>query len=165
MTGISRVATYLLVSGALVFTVAACKKKSKKGGGSNNPPATEEVAQEGQNAVEANVLGLNASPSTPGIGEIVVFTGVCGQDNTGRLTWEFGDNDNGRGTGLRAVYRFNQAGEYTVTATCVEPDGATRTETYKITIGSVNGGNGTARPGQNPNQNGNHQCSHNCYHN
>jgi probable HAF family extracellular repeat protein len=92
----------------------------------------------------ADVAVRNAPPTAEAGGDLVVepgapvaLTGVAGDpsaDDAAELTtrWDFGDGTTG--SGLEVTHTWATAGEYPVTFTVIDPDGASTTDTVKVTV-------------------------------
>jgi len=82
---------------------------------------------------------FNYSPSSPQVGESVTFDGSASTDSDGSVVsyqWDFGGDGTVDMISVMPQYTFTEAGEYTVTLTVADDDGATDTVTRTITVTS-----------------------------
>ena len=81
------------------------------------------------------VAGFSESAETVYTGETISFNASSSYDPDGTIVsyfWDFGDGSNA--TGVIVNHTYVDSGNYTVTLTVTDDDGATGTDTVKITI-------------------------------
>lgn len=86
-----------------------------------------------------------AGPTRASKGQKVTFTGTGSTDaeTPGNLdyTWDFGDGGNTKdATGPVVKHAFDKAGTYDVTLLVTDPEGATDTDTVKVSVGGATAG-------------------------
>lgn len=77
----------------------------------------------------------NASATTITLGEAITFDGSASSDpgaDTLTYQWDFGDTNTG--SGVNPTYTYSSAGQYDVTLTVTDEDGASDTDTIQITV-------------------------------
>jgi PKD repeat protein len=78
----------------------------------------------------------NASATTITLGETITFDGSAssdpGADAIINYQWDFGDTNSG--SGVNPTYTYSSAGQYDVTLTVTDEDGASDTDTIQITV-------------------------------
>lgn len=81
----------------------------------------------------------NAGPDrTVDVGESINFSGFESSDSDGTIVdyaWDFGDGS--EGSGISALHSYGAAGEYTVTLTVTDDDGATESDTATVLVNEV----------------------------
>ncbi|WP_323675498.1 S8 family serine peptidase [Halorubellus sp. PRR65] len=90
----------------------------------------------------APTVSINASSTTVDVGTAVEFDGSGSTDSDGSIesyAWDFGDG--ATASGVSATHTYDSAGEYTVTLTATDDDGASSSNTIAVTAES--GGNGS----------------------
>jgi len=113
------------------------------GNGGPETPANEFYGERG--------FWIKGNPGQVNLGAAVRFTGNCGANNSGTLTWQMGDGRSGNGSDFPHTYQ--STGTFAVEATCVEVDGQTQKGLITIVVlPAVNNGGGGGNPGQNPSQ-------------
>ena len=89
------------------------------------------------------------SPSDPSVGETITFDASGSTDSDGSIqsySWDFGDGailgDKAKTTasGKTASHSYSSPGNYTVTLTVTDDDGAIDTSTQTVSVGSDDGG-------------------------
>ena len=85
--------------------------------------------------------GFSFTPSNPLVGEAVTFT----DESTGDRTivsrdWDFGDGNTG--TGTAPTHTYDAAGDFSVTLTVEDDEGATASSTQTVTVGDDTDDNG-----------------------
>lgn len=84
---------------------------------------------------------FTASPNPATVGETVSFDGSGSADQDGSITgyeWDFDDDGTVDATGETVTHSFDAPGDYTVSLTVTDDDGATDTETRVISVSSDN---------------------------
>jgi len=81
---------------------------------------------------------FTASPSSPDAGETVSFDASASSDADGSIAsyeWDFGDGETA--TGATPIHTYDSAGDYDVTLTVTDDDGATDEVTQTVSISEV----------------------------
>ncbi|WP_460920648.1 glycosyl hydrolase family 18 protein [Salinarchaeum chitinilyticum] len=87
---------------------------------------------------------FTVSPSAPDPGESVTFDAADSSDADGSIAsydWDLGDGSTAAGESVS--YSFGSTGDYTVSLTVTDDDGATDTNATTVTVESGSGGGGT----------------------
>ena len=91
-------------------------------------------------------------PSTSPVSIPVTFSGKCGNNSEGNITWRFGDTGQEK-TGNNPTYTFETKGTYSVDANCSIPGYEAQKKTLVIIITDPDKGDGSQNQNQNPGQN------------
>lgn len=81
------------------------------------------------------VVDFSASNAFPRVGDIVRFDASASYDSNGEITsygWNFGDGNTG--DGIETAHSYSKVGEYIVTLTLTDNEGASGTARYAITV-------------------------------
>ncbi len=104
------------------------------GGGGDDPEDPEDPN-------EAPSASFDFSPTNPTVGEEVTFDATGSGDTDGEIVsyqWDFGDGSTFEGR--TGAYAYSEPGDYTVTLTVTDDDGATDTLSESLTVQSEDGG-------------------------
>jgi len=131
---------FILTQGSNCAKYHITDKKDKKG---------PETFDDGKKFKEDDGIAftITVEPRTVEVGGDVRFSGTCGPDNQGTISWNFGDG--AFETGADLIHRYSKAGVYTAEAVCTVPSFDALKEAVTITVTSPCDEN----PSQNPNQN------------
>jgi len=102
------------------------------GGGGGNPPDNS-----------APSADISVDPTEPTVGETVTFDASGSTDSDGSIVsydWDFGDGSGG--SGEVTTHTYSDAGDYTVSVTVTDDDGATDTLSGTLSVQSGGGGGG-----------------------
>jgi len=86
------------------------------------------------------VASFTFSPATPKVNESVQFDASASKDPDGTITkyeWDFGDG--AKGAGVKTTHAYAQPGNYTVTLTVTDNQGAKGSTTQTVTVAQTEG--------------------------
>lgn len=81
-------------------------------------------------------FSIKATPNTVKVCETVTFEGLCGVENKGLLSWNFGDGKSG--SGKQVTHKYASSKVYDVEAVCIDVDGHQLTKSLQVTVNTRN---------------------------
>ncbi|AGN02078.1 PKD domain-containing protein [Salinarchaeum sp. Harcht-Bsk1] len=103
--------------------------------------ASQTVSVSSGSSNSAPTASFTVSPSSPTMGESATFDAADSSDSDGSISsysWDFGDGSTA--TGQSVTHSYSSTGDYTVTLTVTDDDGATDSNATTVTVQSSSSG-------------------------
>jgi hypothetical protein len=126
------------------------KKQEQPQNFGNGNDRTDANPDSNNGAQAEDEFKMSANPTTTNPGTKITFTGKCGFDGKGTVTWQYGDGAASKGATTQ--YSYNRVGTYVVNGICVTAGGKTIKKTITIAIIPKKPGFPGQNPGQKPGQ-------------